>query len=122
MMKTVATIQPTRSAGVAMAILGVFILVIVLPFSFFVVSNFNSGFAYLFLLVPTGIGIGSIVAGLLQFKGTVKFGHVVEAETSIPDNPQSPEDRLDELERLKRRDMVTPEEYAAKRQEILKDL
>jgi len=32
------------------------------------------------------------------------------------------EDRLDELERLKRRNMVTPEEYAAKRQEILKDL
>jgi hypothetical protein len=32
------------------------------------------------------------------------------------------EDRLEELERLKRRDMVTPEEYAAKRQEILKDL
>ena len=32
------------------------------------------------------------------------------------------EDRLDELERLKRRDMVTHEEYAAKRQEILKDL
>jgi len=32
------------------------------------------------------------------------------------------EDRLDELERLKRRDMVTPEEYAAKRQDILKDL
>ena len=30
--------------------------------------------------------------------------------------------RLDSLERLKRRDMVTPEEYAAKRQEILKDL
>jgi len=35
---------------------------------------------------------------------------------------KSVEDRLDELERLKRRDMVTPEEYAAKRQEILKDL
>jgi hypothetical protein len=34
----------------------------------------------------------------------------------------SVEDRLDELERLKRRDMVTPEEYAAKRQGILKDL
>ena len=32
------------------------------------------------------------------------------------------EDRLDELDRLKRRDMVTPEEYAAKRQDILKDL
>ncbi|MCE0522177.1 MAG: hypothetical protein LV480_04630 [Methylacidiphilales bacterium] len=35
---------------------------------------------------------------------------------------RSVEDRLDELERLKRRDMVTPEEYTAKRQEILKDL
>jgi cytochrome c-type biogenesis protein CcmI len=35
---------------------------------------------------------------------------------------KSVEDRLDELERLKRRDMVTPEEYAAKHQEILKDL
>jgi hypothetical protein len=37
-------------------------------------------------------------------------------------NRRSVEDRLDDLERLKRRDMVTPEEYAAKRQEILKDL
>ena len=32
------------------------------------------------------------------------------------------EARLDELERLKRRDMVTPEEYATKRQDILNDL
>jgi hypothetical protein len=35
---------------------------------------------------------------------------------------RSIEDRLDELERLKRRDVLTPEEYTAKRQEILKDL
>jgi predicted Holliday junction resolvase-like endonuclease len=34
----------------------------------------------------------------------------------------SVEDRLDELERLKRRAMVTPEEYEAKREEILRDL
>ena len=39
-----------------------------------------------------------------------------------PALPRSVEDRLDDLERLKRRDMVTPEEYAAKRQDILKDL
>jgi hypothetical protein len=49
------------------------------------------------------------------------------AETQVEDllyNPayHSAEDRLDELERLKRRDMVTQEEYATKRQEILKDL
>jgi hypothetical protein len=36
--------------------------------------------------------------------------------------PRSVEDRLDDLERLKRREMVTSEEYDAKRQEILKDL
>jgi hypothetical protein len=44
---------------------------------------------------------------------------------TIRNNPsplRRAEDRLDELERLKRRDMVTPEEYAAKRREILKDL
>jgi hypothetical protein len=44
---------------------------------------------------------------------------------TIRDNPspfRRAEDRLDELERLKRRDMVTAEEYAAKRQEILKSL
>jgi hypothetical protein len=124
-MKTAATIQPTRSAGVAMAILGVVILFVVLPFSVFGLLNFNTNLPILFFVVPVVmgfIGIGSIVAGVLQFTGKVKFGRVIEAETSIPDKTQSSENRLDELERLKRRDMVTPEEYAVKRQEILKDL
>jgi len=44
------------------------------------------------------------------------------ADEDKTQNKRTAEDRLDELERLKRRDMVTPEEYAAKRQEILKDL
>jgi hypothetical protein len=43
-------------------------------------------------------------------------------QSSLWNQRRSVEDRLDELERLKRRDLVTPEEYAAKRQEILKDL
>jgi hypothetical protein len=50
------------------------------------------------------------------------FASKLLARPSETLNSQSAEDRLDELERLKRRDMVTPEEYAAKRQEILKDL
>jgi hypothetical protein len=47
-----------------------------------------------------------------------------KADSALIDSLRSvaSEDRLDELERLKRRDMVTPEEYTAKRQEILKDL
>ena len=53
------------------------------------------------------------------FRGTKIPG---ESEISAEEKKTTCEDRLDELERLKRRDMVTPEEYAAKRQEILKDL
>ncbi len=124
-MKATATIQSSRSAGVAMAILGVVILVAVVPFSLFGVWNFRnaSDVPALFLIVPIVmglLGIGSIVIGILQFTGKAKFGRVIEAETS--DFAKTAEDRLDELERLKRRDMVSPEEYAAKRQEILKDL
>jgi hypothetical protein len=36
--------------------------------------------------------------------------------------PITVEDRFDQLERLKRRDMITADEYAAKRKQILKDL
>ena len=48
--------------------------------------------------------------------------HVEKQIDSLGARWRSVEDRLDELEHLKRRDMVTPEEYATKRAEILKDL
>ena len=48
--------------------------------------------------------------------------HVDLLQAASTPKERSVEDRLDELERLKRRDMVTSEEYAVKRQEILKDL
>ena len=105
-----------------MAILGVFILVVVAPIIFFSASDFGSGFAYLSVLVPVAIGIGSVVTGVLQFTGQAKFGRVIEVDSSSAEKTQRTEDRLDELDRLKRRNMVTSEEYAAKRQEILKDL
>jgi len=61
------------------------------------------------------------------FKIAKEYGQqIAKAQAELSASPQpkfrSVEDRLDDLERLKRRDMVTPEEYAAKRQEILKDL
>ncbi len=52
----------------------------------------------------------------------IAFFTVSEIASQSPAPRVSTEDRLDELERLKRRDMVTPEEYATKRHEILKDL
>ena len=69
----------------------------------------------------------NIVVGSLIFRQGIqyiRFGFTPNSNYSVTNGGASPsvEDRLDELERLKRRDMVTPEEYAAKRQEILKDL
>ncbi|MEJ0000549.1 MAG: hypothetical protein WDO13_16155 [Verrucomicrobiota bacterium] len=71
-----------------------------------------------FALVLLASGAGLMLWGLRQFHLLVS--RLDEEEGSIEAEPV--EDRLDELERLKRRDMVTPEEYAVKRREILKDL
>jgi MFS family permease len=75
-----------------------------------------------------GIGFASLIVLALVlglFIGAMRrLGFIVKAPTAHAEFAwqNSVEDRLDELERLKRRDMVTPEEYAAKRLEILKDL
>ena len=163
-----------------MAILSFLFLYAALPFAGFMVVYFQSGWAFLFILVPVGIGFGLLRAGLNQPNGAnrrqfriilwasiimvyplcqqgqtemfpkqlwrifamvpllywalwmlireisaVRATKLLENErrsssNELPD--RSVEDRLDELERLKRRDLVTPEEYATKRQEILKDL
>lgn len=64
------------------------------------------------------------ICGLLQNtanKTAMKwFRHARHEAKSETD--RSIEDRLDELERLKRRAMVTSEEYEAKRKDILNDL
>ncbi len=67
------------------------------------------------VISPTVFGL-SVVNFIRSWHRASKIDQALIARTSTS------EDRLDELERLKRRDMVTPEEYAAKRQEILKDL
>jgi hypothetical protein len=78
-------------------------------------------------LTPIAAGIVAGVASCLLRKAANLPTRGELRDNSVRDqNDQAAvykvEDRLDELERLKRRDMVTPEEYAAKRQEILKDL
>ena len=75
-------------------------------------SEFVLVFAAFFAL-----GLGMVVMGIYQLRLTfIRF----DEESKVRALPI--EDRLDELERLKRRDLVTPEEYAAKRAEILKEL
>ena len=72
-----------------------------------------------------GAALINIPFGLyIAFQGIGFFfkARSLKRKGESPSRLQTAEDRLDELERLKRRDMITPEEYTAKRQEILKDL
>ncbi len=64
------------------------------------------------------LNLAILIQGCAQFKSAWTLPDPHEEGTTSA----RVEDRLDELELLKRRDMVTPEEYTAKRQEILKDL
>jgi hypothetical protein len=83
-------------------------------------------------LTDDGVEVGPAVGTLLLFlvasaSFIILSAHQMRLALKAPDKTESSakptvESRLDELERLKRREMVTPEEYAAKRQEILKDL
>ena len=67
-------------------------------------------------------GLFGLQGGALIFAGFSGLKlNKTEQQNAVPASSNA-EARLDELERLKRRDMVTPEEYATKRQEILKDL
>jgi len=69
------------------------------------------------VISAAGLSCVPIAWGFLAYREELKLLRLLQESKN-----RSAEDRLDELERLKRRDMVTPEEYAAKRQEILKDL
>jgi hypothetical protein len=74
------------------------------------------GFPRWLMILSAGIGVYALIRSVQLFKQIESLLRQQRQENG------SSEDRFDELERLKRRDLVTPEEYAAKRQEILKDL
>jgi len=96
---------------------------------FFLTALFTKGFQMI-AYGPSGLCFFLV---LLAFGSLYTLANVIwmclgeETAPVVSSTPEariwrSVEDRLDELERLKRRDMVTPEEYGTKRQEILKDL
>jgi len=64
---------------------------------------------------PVGIAASAINVAIC-------WRRAAKVDSALIARASTVEDRLDKLERLKRCDMVTPKEYATKRQEILKDL
>ena len=81
-----------------------------------VISNSKVAVPILANLIPVILVVGILILILWAV-----ISYIARQIAPKPERT-SVENRLDELERLKRRDMVTPEEYATKRQEILKDL
>jgi hypothetical protein len=98
---------------------------LVAPSYFLVQPLLPQGGLLSYLLTTTVIGGLYLAYFSVACQEIVKFAKLASMKSPPPlpgNRSSSVEDRLDDLERLKRRDMVTPEEYAAKRQEILKDL
>ena len=99
-------------------------------------SRGNAIFRCLLGLPFIGMGVNAIavygdhVFGLLMiFAGVLFSGHGAvgllagkKLDSAIEMDTCSTRDRLDQLDALKNEGRVTPEEYAVKRQEILKDL
>ena len=75
-----------------------------------------------FSVNPYAIVIAGVAGIYLFYRGGSAFKNTFGVVAVIEEDFRSVEERLDELERLKRRDLISPEEYAAKRQEILKGL
>ncbi len=65
-----------------------------------------------------GIGLLFIIYGAIALFAGKTLGNNVELETSTP----AATERLAEITRLKTNGLISDQEYAAKRQEILKDL
>jgi hypothetical protein len=117
-MKATAQFESPRSSGIPLIFMGVLILGGVLPFAVFVALNMDSGLVlFVSATFPGLLGLATLTVGVLQCTGRIKLRPPrMVIETG------GPEQRLAELDRLKQGNLITPEEYATKRQEILKDL
>ena len=98
-MSTTAKIRPSRASGVGGIFGGLLAVFLMAPFFYFVGSNVPIPHGELFCLFPVAIGLYSSSAGSSQVAS-----------------------RLAEIDALKNSVTITADEYAAKRQSILKDL
>ena len=109
--------QPSKGQSIFTGIIGILFCII----GFAVVLP-GAG---IFGLVWTGIAVAITVSSFMQAAGKKGFmgSYVIEDEGgAAPEGEKSTEQRLQELQNLYDRRLITTEEYEAKRQEILKEL
>jgi hypothetical protein len=108
-MSSVTALIEDRNRNIAAGVLSPFAA------AFLLVALFTDDFHGLIKPVGPFVIVASVINVFICWRGAAKF------DSSLVARAPSVEDRLDELERRKRRDMVTLEEYAAKRQDTLED-
>ena len=119
------TYRPSKGQAIFGAVVGVLMIVVALSTFLPVLSMGGSGPIGLFLLVWVLVAVGAVGMNLYRAFG----GKYVGPEISIEDEagpegegPSSPQARLEQLQSLYDRRLITQEEYEQKRQEILKEL
>ena len=118
------TYRPSKTGSVAGGVVG---CVFVLIGLFVVIPQFAmaGGFGLIFGIIWTVIA--AVIAGTNFYSafGKKYIGpeiHIEEEGVSVNDPKGTPEQRLEQLQSLYDRRLITKEEYEQKRQEILKEL
>ena len=118
------TYRPSKTGSVAGGVVG---CVFVLIGLFVVIPQFAmaGGFGLIFGIIWTVIA--AVIAGTNFYSafGKKYIGpeiHIEEEGVSVDDPKGTPEQRLEQLQSLYDRRLITKEEYEQKRQEILKEL
>lgn len=118
------TYRPSKAGSVMGGVVG---CVFVLIGLFVIIPQFSmaGGFALLFGIAWTVIAAIMTVVNFYQGFGKKYMGpeiHIEEEGASVDDPRGTPQQRLEQLQSLYDRRLITQEEYEQKRQEILKEL
>ena len=111
------TYRPSKAGSVLGGVVGC----IFVGIGIFVVIPTFGAFGILWTLIAVGI----VAANLYQAFGKGYVGpeiHIEEEGASVDDSKGTPQQRLEQLQSLYDRRLITTEEYEQKRQEILKEL
>nr|WP_300168883.1 SHOCT domain-containing protein [uncultured Flavonifractor sp.] len=118
------TYRPSKAGSVMGGVVG---CVFVLIGLFVIIPQFSmaGGFALLFGIAWTAIAAIMTIVNFYQGFGKKYMGpeiHIEEDGVSADQSKGTPQQRLEQLQSLYDRRLITQEEYEQKRQEILKEL
>lgn len=118
------TYRPSKAGSVMGGVVGcIFVLIglfVIIP-QFAMVGDYGLLFGIAWTVIAAGFAIGNFYQGF----GKKYMGpeiHIEEDGVSADQSKGTPQQRLEQLQSLYDRQLITQEEYEQKRQEILKEL